>query len=181
MCFLARASFLRSSERGVCFRVLRSSELSFARASFWVADLKHRVFGSSELFFARAWIFVSGRSSDHVFAWASLFSLNRQQRVFNQFFYFFLFPNPRSDSSLSLHTFYPRFHLVLGCFYPRAFIKKLEGVEGFSLIWIIWVLEHFGVWVSIFVFSFGLFLRGRDLLLQCICFVLSFSILICWG
>ena len=53
----ARASFLRSSERGVCFRVLRSSELSFARASFWVADLKHRVFGSSEHFFARAMIF----------------------------------------------------------------------------------------------------------------------------
>ena len=131
--WLERA-FLRSSERGACFRVLRSSEHFVARASFWVADLKHRVFGSSELFFARAWIFVSGRSSDHVFARASLFSLNRQQRVFNQFFYLFLFPNPRSDSSLSLHTFYPRFHLVLGCFYPRSFIKKLEWVEGFSLI-----------------------------------------------
>ena len=54
--WLERA-FLRSSERGVCFRVLRSSEHFVARASFWVADLKHRVFGSSELFFARAWFF----------------------------------------------------------------------------------------------------------------------------
>ena len=45
--------FLRSSERGVCFRVPSSSEHSGARACSRVADLKHCILGSSELFFAR--------------------------------------------------------------------------------------------------------------------------------
>ncbi|KAF5936467.1 hypothetical protein HYC85_027596 [Camellia sinensis] len=47
--WLERA-FLRSSERVVCFGFLRSSELFFARACFWVADLNLRIVGSSELY-----------------------------------------------------------------------------------------------------------------------------------
>ena len=49
-----RAVFIRSSERGVSFRVPCSSEHSVARACSRVSDLKHCILGSSEILFARA-------------------------------------------------------------------------------------------------------------------------------
>ncbi|KAF5955982.1 hypothetical protein HYC85_008838, partial [Camellia sinensis] len=52
--YLLERDFLRSSERGVCFRVSCSSDHSVARACSRVVDLKHCILGSSELFFARA-------------------------------------------------------------------------------------------------------------------------------
>ena len=73
--------------------------------------------------------------------------------------------------SLSRLAFSLRNHLLLVWIYPWCFVKKVESVESFDLIWKSLGLEHVGFWSSS---PLWLKLRGRDTLLLFMSFVFKF-------
>lgn len=118
-----RAAFLGSSERGVCFGILRLSEHSVARACVWLQTWVFELLAQARLSSLERGFLVSGRSSDHFFARASLLYISTQQREKLHFFILFLFANPRSDSlSLSTLTFSLGIDLPIVSFYPKFFV-----------------------------------------------------------
>ena len=60
------------------------------------------------------------------------------------FFFPFDFKTIDSTPSLSTLTFSLGIDLLRVGFYPKSFVRKIEGGLGCDLIWEILVLEHFG-------------------------------------
>ena len=149
---MPRFWFIRSSR--LLLLPLRSSGILDARA--WISFSQHfgrlqKILGgcirrSSGSLDARAWTCV-WCSSGVLYARADLFYISPWNHFLNHFSLFFslsYFPKTDFWELLTLKpNFSLGFDLVGVIFYPWAFVKSVEIVKGYILIWRYWGFEHF--------------------------------------
>lgn len=146
LCSLARASddYVLSF-----FALARTSTLERASG---LQTWSFVLFTRAKVFALERGSFVSGRSSDHSFAWASLEYISCSSVFLLYFFISFYFQTLDSTLSLSTYTFSLQIPLVLGHVYPNLFVRNVE--LGGATLWS--EKLDFGALLSFFIFSFGI-------------------------